>query len=404
MSPLNTILRSGGALLLALTLLGCSVDDEPDPEAEPGTSQSAEPGPGGTPTPVDDEVEAGCEPTRKRPGPVVDLQVQSAGAGPRRGPLRPDQVDALVDQAAAAGATVISTIATWSTQQRVPGGTYDWAAMDDVIDAARANRLDVRLIVQTTPAWARDTPGSASRWVAPRSPAELQRWQAYLADVVEHVAGRVQYLQVWTDPNAQRAWVTGPDPGEFAELLQASYTTVKSVAPQMQVVSGGLSSTAIGFLEKVYAYRDAEFGDVALFDLLGLNPAAQGRAPGAATAVEDVPPFGRFDQSFLGYRLIRDVMTNNGDSGLPIYIGRFGYRTSGGNAVSDPTRASFVSEAYELATCDKYVAALSWYLMQPVPWDSPDWALLDDQARPTLTYDSLQAWSREFEKVRNRDS
>jgi hypothetical protein len=402
MNALAISLRSSAAFLLAVLLLGCSVGGDPDADSTPGPGPGTPNGTGGTATPS--EIEEGCEPTRKRPGPVIDLAVQSGGVGPGRGPLPKARVNALVKRASAAGATVVSTIASWTAQQPRAYGAYDWSAMDDVIDAARARNLEVRVIVQTTPAWARDERGKASRWVPPRTAAELERWRDYLTELVSHVAGRVQYVQIWTDPNASRAWVTGPDPGEYAELLHVSYAAVKAVAPRMKVISGGLSGNALGFLEKVYEYRHDRLGDEPLFDYLGLHPSTHGRAPGVGPDVYDQPPFGRFDQSFLGYRLVRDVMVQNGDAGVPIYIGRFGYRTAGATPVSDSTRASFVSEAYELANCDRYVAALSWYLMHPVPWDEPDWALLDAQGRPNLTYDALQAWSQRFAEVRNGHS
>ena len=49
--------------------------------------------------------------------------------------------------------------------------------------------------------------------------AELQAWADLLTQLMEHVNGQIDYLEVWSEPNIEKGWPTGPDPVEFARLL-----------------------------------------------------------------------------------------------------------------------------------------------------------------------------------------
>ena len=133
-------------------------------------------------------------------------------------------------------------------------------ALDGAVRDARARGLKVLLLVNTAPPWAE----GAGR------PASLRAgsWQpnpSDLADFVQALAARysgnfdpdgagpqpplpaAQALQIWNEPNQdaflapqlQGRTIIGPD--HYREMLNASYEAVKSVNPQMLVVTGGTS-------------------------------------------------------------------------------------------------------------------------------------------------------------------
>ena len=130
--------------------------------------------------------------------------------------------------------------------------------------------------------------------------------------------------------------------------------------------------------------------------MLGVEPFNGGAPPDEYDEgnIYSVDPFGDVDGNFLGFERLRDVMVDHGDNDLPIYITLFGYSTAGNKnpGVDDVTRAGYLTEALELATCRPYVGALSWYALHPNPWDPPPWTLLDAKGRESQTYDALVAW------------
>lgn len=343
-----------------------------------------------------------CEPTAARPGPVIDLNVQSA-TGDEAAPIRSGKdVTALVRLAKAAGATVISTTSSFRTMQPDEGGPINFEYLDRTIATARAAGMQVRLQLAGMPDWALDEPEHESQ--PPRSKAELAAWSAFVTQVMEHVVGEVDYLEVWNEPNIEKWWPTGPDPVEFARLLDVTYRAVKDVTPETQVVSGGLASNDLGYLKWVYKAFDQLGLAATPFDQLGAHPFAGDHAPDAIDPVKryERDPFGLYDENFTGFMGLHEVMDTHGDGAKPIYITQFGYSTREGTdrkAVPDALRAEYLTQAFKQTTCVPYVSSFSWYALHPTRWDGQEYTLLDRQNRPNQTYGALAAWGQRVAEV-----
>ena len=359
-------------------------------------------GPGGPTSSASSSTSPGgdgdeCAPTAAHPGPAIDLGIQASRGNQKPHVLTEAQVRALVVKAKDAGASVISTSASFRALKPQQDTPYRFENLDRVVDLANAAGLDVKLRMTGVPNWALDEPPVAARQ-APRSDAELGRWETFVDQVMRHVQGKVQYVEVWTEPNSQRYWPTGPDPVEFARLLDVSSRAIHAVDADVKVVSGGLRGNDVGFLKALYDAVDTIGLDAAPFDMLGVEPFNGGDAPEAYDKgqVYTVEPFGEVDGNFLGFESLRDVMLNRGDQDAQIYITLFGYSTVGDKdnpGVDDQTRAGYLTSALELATCRPYVGALSWYAFHPNPWDPQAWTLLDTRGDESATYDALVAWS-----------
>ncbi|WP_193605422.1 hypothetical protein [Nocardioides dongkuii] len=349
-----------------------------------------------------------CPPTDNQPGPLVDLGVQGATGDPARPNLDQAELRRLVGLAADAGAQVVSTSYSWRTGQPRRGGPYQWAGLDAIVDTAIARGLDVRVQLVGLPRWAREgDSGMAAgnpKWRPPVEGRELERWAGFVGDVVKHLRGRVDYLEVWDEPNSPDFWATGPDPAAFARLLEVSYDAVKAVDPSVRVISGSLAGNDLGYLEQVYDALEEEDRPERPFDMVGLHPYTNGAPPDVREPeMRYEKEFGQVDHSFLGYRDIHGLMTERGDGEVPIYVGEFGYSTEpfrGTTAVSDEVRSEYLTQAFAAVTCTPYVSAMSWYYLHPTPWNPESWTLLDASWSPNATYDALRVWSTAVQAVR----
>lgn len=340
---------------------------------------------------------ATCEPSASYRGPRIDLNVQSATGDPDS-PIRSEaDVRGLVTLAGAAGAQVISTSTSFKTMQPFPKRPMRFAYVDRTIAAARAAGLQVRLQITGMPRWALEDPTDPGQ--PPRTAGELTRWTGLLTTLMEHVGDRVDYVEVWNEPNVEKGWPTGPDPYEFARLLDASYGAIHAVSPTTQVVSGGLASNDIGYLQEVYQAFEELGLDKTPFDMLGAHPFAGDHAPDSVDPAKryDRDPFGLYDENFTGFMGLHKVLVDHGDEQKPVYITQFGYSTRAGQgrkAVPDELRAQYLTQALKQTTCVHYVPVLSWYALHPTPWDPQEYTLLDRKNRPNATYDALVAWGR----------
>ena len=296
----------------------------------------------------------------------------------------------LVTLAKAAGAQVISTATSFRTMQPFPERSMRFAYIDRTISAARAAGLQVRLQVFGMPRWALDEP-TEDATQPPRSEAELQAWADLVTELMEHVNGQIDYLEIWSEPNIEKGWPTGPDPTEFARLLDVSYRTVHKVSPTTQVISGGLASNDIGYLQRVYKAFKTLGLKTTPFDMLGAHPFSGDHAPDSVDPVKryDRDPFGLYDENFTGFMGLHQVLVDHGDDDKPVYITQFGYSTraaEGRKAVPDELRAQYLTQALKQVTCVQYVPVISWYALHPTPWDPQEWTLLDKKlpAQPDL--------------------
>lgn len=369
-----------GASVLAAVLLVALVLQRArsaDP-ATPGTAPTGASAPGPCPA---------CVPTPDRPGPAIDLGVQ-ASRGDRLEPVA--RVEELVGLAQQAGASVISTVVRFDEVQPVEGGPMDFGSVERTAAAAEAAGLDLRVTAYGLPAWAYDDGRAApdGTYRPPRSSAELTHWRALLDALVRRLRPRLDYLEVWNEPNIERYWSTGPDPAELAALLEASESVARAAAPDVRLVSGGIAGNDLAYLRGL---GDA-LGDATPYDLLGLHPFTD-LAPDEASPVHHSADY---DDRFLGFTSMLDTAREQGHA-RPAYITSFGYEV--GPELTDDERAAWLREALGQATAHGDVAVLSWYYLHPTPWDSARWTLLDRRLRPSASYDALRAWTQDRDRL-----
>ena len=342
---------------------------------------------------VADRDPSACETSADTPGPLLDLGLQPGTGDPADPLLDVAEVERLADLAAAAGADVLSTGVSWDSVLPTAASRPLFDALDLVVAAADERGLALRIKLTGSPAWAVAGGGGASTWAPPTTRDELARWREFVALTLRHLDGRVDYVEVWGEPDEPAYWGGAPDPVAFARLLRATEPVVRRLAPRATVVTGGLGGNDLGYLERLYE----ALGDARPFDLVGVHPYAGALPPTVQPASARYDgPFGPYDASFLGYRDLHDVMAAHGDSRRGLYFGEFGYSTEAREGIigtPDEVRATYVDQALGSATCTPYVVALSWYYLHPTAWDEPAWTLLDEQGEPNRTYDALAAWA-----------
>jgi hypothetical protein len=142
------------------------------------------------------------------------------------------------DDALAAGANSARIDVSWADYEPQPGR----------VDAEYVGRLDAFfrrlarggarpvLILGSTPPWASQRPGDpgappragATRAFARYARSVAQRWPRALA------------IETWNEPNGRFAWTTGPDPARYAALHRAAARAIRSAAPDVRILVGGL--------------------------------------------------------------------------------------------------------------------------------------------------------------------
>lgn len=129
-------------------------------------------------------------------------------------------------------------------------GLFQWKALDEKVRIAREQGLEPWALVAGSPRHAcraRELPEAADSLCPPR----LQAYRTFLRKLADRYRGQIRYYEIWNEPDIEYYWTTGPQAQEYAELLLASYQTIKPVDRQAQIVMGATAGTNLSFLAEV---------------------------------------------------------------------------------------------------------------------------------------------------------
>jgi hypothetical protein len=179
--------------------------------------------------------------------------------------------------------------------------------------------------------------------------------------------------------------------------LRTAYLSAKHAYPRATIVFASLSRNDLGYLNRNYRMARSSYPNAAdhdyFFDVLGVHPYSDNRSPNVyrQDAIYQ-GTFGEVDGNFLGFRRMKSLMNDKGDSGKNLLLSEYGSSTEDTwmKAVPDSRRALNLKRAYELARSFPYVQGLSWYAYHPSIGDPPEWTMVDENLDPTLTYPALK--------------
>ena len=127
----------------------------------------------------------------------------------------------------------------WADVQPSADGGLNWGAWDAVLENSSQRGLRVMLSIVTSPEWTR----AAGDQHGP--PDDYGLYYEFLTDVLTRYEGKVHAVEIWNEQNLDREWATdlGVDPVRYVEFLKGAYATVKTVNPNVVVISGALAPT-----------------------------------------------------------------------------------------------------------------------------------------------------------------
>jgi hypothetical protein len=219
-------------------------------------------------------------------------------------------VDREIAEARALHAQAVRIEASWAALEPTSAALAPGplAHVDNVMRTAVAQGLKVIMLVQGTPCWASSAPaaiesactpeqtGDASAW-PPRRPADFG---AFVASLAQRYSSALAAIEVWNEPDyIGEQYLAGPNKAEnYAAILKAAYTGIKSVDSSLPVLAGAIVGTNGGFLDALYAN-----GIKGYYDGLAVH---------------------YYTLTTASLRAIHEVQVQNGDA-TPLWLDEFGW-------------------------------------------------------------------------------
>ncbi|HEY1597216.1 MAG TPA: glycosyl hydrolase [Thermoleophilaceae bacterium] len=236
------------------------------------------------------------------------------------GPYR----DATLNQLARMGVGIVRQTFDWSAIQTAPG-RYDFTAYDSFVGALAARHMTVLPVLLNPPRFLSSAPavGAQPGTYPPRHYADLGTFAAVLVRRYgphgsfwranpELPKVPIRAWQVWNEPSLPAYWPTGPNPGQYTQLLAATASAIRKADPKAEIVTAGLPNSRLGIPFDTFVEGMYKAGAKADFDTLAIHPYARD-ADGVTGAVEDA----------------HRIMNLNGDGGARIWVTELGWADKG---------------------------------------------------------------------------
>ncbi|MGW8702273.1 cellulase family glycosylhydrolase [Streptomyces eurythermus] len=157
------------------------------------------------------------------------------------------QQQSVITQMKGAGISWVRIDAEWWTVQPT-SGSFDWTVPDATADVLRAAGMNVVILLNQSPVWARRNAGVGlgTPWKTP-DPA---LYAAFCAAAATHYAAKgIHTFELWNEPNLDVGATTsagwGPwSPLGAAELAVAAYPAIKAADPKAVVLSPSLATSS----------------------------------------------------------------------------------------------------------------------------------------------------------------
>lgn len=281
----------------------------------------------------------------------------------------------------------------WNDIEGAGRGQYDWSIPDRIVQQAEDHGLNLLVRVDREPAWAGPPPQNNAAF------------QEFLAGIATRYKGRIDAIQIWNEPNLAREWGNkAPNAAEYAQMLRDSYRTIKSIDPNMVVVTAGMAPTGTccdiakpddQFYREMYAAMGGNSDGY--FDMLGVHGAGFAAPPEVSpdeTAANEEQFGGERFFAFRRIEDIRQIMVQNGDADKRVVVLEFGWTTDprsetdyywhgGGAGIDANIQGDYLVRAYQYAKANwqPWIGLMSLIYMPDLDWDQNDeqywWSIMD---------------------------
>ncbi|GIW11742.1 MAG: hypothetical protein KatS3mg061_2799 [Dehalococcoidia bacterium] len=324
--------------------------------------------------------------------------------------VEPWKREQTVKMAREAGIGWAKVMFPWQEIEPREGRYYDdryrkssWEKYDEIL--ALLEKYGLRLIARLDkpPEWALMPPGQPGDRGTPLR--AIHHYAEFVGEVAKRYRGRIQYYQIWNEPNLAAEWgELPPDPVAYTEVLKAAAAAIRAADPDAYILAAPLAQTTersprampeVDFLEGMY-----RAGAAPAFDILFANAYGFERPP-------NDPP----DPAVLNFQrvlLLREKMVERDDGQKPVWLNEFGWNAAPESfprerlfwgRVPEETQADYTLAAIRLARSWDWMGVIVlWYFRQVgdiSPAERADYyfRVVDVDFTPRLVYHRLKQFA-----------
>lgn len=180
---------------------------------------------------------------RVKPASAAEIGWSRLGVGFEKLDRKAFDPAAAYDQVAQLGVHYVRIQSGWQRTERAEG-VYDFAWLDDIVDniIARGQEpwIDLCYGNDLYNELARRYYGAVG--CAPiSSEREKRAWESYVCALVARYRGRVQWFEIWNEPDGLFCWKHGVSAAEYGDFAVETANAIHRANPQAKVIGGVLT-------------------------------------------------------------------------------------------------------------------------------------------------------------------
>ncbi len=227
----------------------------------------------------------------------------------------PGQLQVPLDSAKRIGVAWNREEIRWSLVAR--GNSFDFSLVNEAVDKSLARGINVLGLL----VYNRDNS---------KTMPDLNAWSNYVSETVRFFRGKVNYWQVWNEPEND-LYFAGANPAEYARLLRTSYQVIKAANPNAKVVTAGVNGFAVPWMEQMVAA-----GGENQYDILAVHP----------YVLFNTSPEAKY---WTDNQLTYFLAFNKRHGNKPMWATEFGWTTNSSDSsmqVSETAQANYLARSY----------------------------------------------------------
>ncbi len=259
----------------------------------------------------------------------------------------------VMDQAEEAGVQWGREEFRWDTIEP-SDDSFSWNAYDSVVDQYEAH--GIKMVGLLT---------YSSEWANPKGefyPPDTTAWKDYVGTVAKRYKGRVDYWEIWNEPNHEGFWKGTTK--EYATLIEAASDTITAKNPDAKIVLGGLSGADTDFLDELYT----ELNNPSVIDVVAIHPYRTSNGGFNASPEKSKDGLNTLRTDILN---IKSIVRRHDKKNTPIWLTEIGWPTHT-DGVSEKEQAQYLMRTYTAALTIPQVKKLFWYSFNDTSSDKTD--------------------------------
>ena len=209
--------------------------------------------------------------------PKNSSEIKASPFGIQAGTL----VDSLVERAAEIGVKWTRLSASWPAIERQKG-VYYWTETDKAFDVALKNGITPFVTIEGgnelySKLTTYDNPVEAEIYgykpePPVKNPVAMTAYLNFVNATVERYKDKIDYWEVWNEPNHHNYWGSTPDGKEYGLLLVKTTEIIKKLDPGCKVIGGSMAGIDPKFADEFLSVGSNSLIDIISFHNYGAVP------------------------------------------------------------------------------------------------------------------------------------